>query len=252
MGVSRSGALVLAYLMICRGLSLMEAVTALRLTRDIGPNWGFLEQLRQLDVGLQSKESDANEEPFTDVNWKDAQQTSESFLASPHIFLKTKREKWSSYLKFCSQIWSLQWPSHLSTRLKFSSWQWRNTSRLLNYLLSYWHSVHTGGFTLANRESFVIKGLRALQEDRVCVTLMSGVVALLPKNIMLNTQREQLHVSTSGFMPTVKETLPLAHTHTLIVICWCAAPEEKAQTSETKVCYVPFLVLSYNWIITKI
>lgn len=50
MGVSRSGALVLAYLMICQGLLLVEAIIAVRLNRDIGPNSGFLEQLRQLEL----------------------------------------------------------------------------------------------------------------------------------------------------------------------------------------------------------
>uniref|UniRef100_A0A665TVJ5 Dual specificity protein phosphatase n=1 Tax=Echeneis naucrates TaxID=173247 RepID=A0A665TVJ5_ECHNA len=52
MGVSRSGVLVLAYLMICQRLSLVEAITAVRLNRDIGPNSGFLEQLRQLELSL--------------------------------------------------------------------------------------------------------------------------------------------------------------------------------------------------------
>ncbi|XP_039994326.1 uncharacterized protein LOC120796061 isoform X2 [Xiphias gladius] len=52
MGVSRSGGLVLAYLMICQGLSLVDAIMAVRLNRDIGPNSGFLEQLRQLDLSL--------------------------------------------------------------------------------------------------------------------------------------------------------------------------------------------------------
>lgn len=52
MGVSRSGALVLAYLMICQDLSLTEAITAVRLNRDIGPNTGFLEQLRKLELSL--------------------------------------------------------------------------------------------------------------------------------------------------------------------------------------------------------
>ncbi|KAM4607471.1 dual specificity phosphatase 29-like [Polymixia lowei] len=52
MGVSRSGALVLAYLMMCQGLPLVEAITAVRLNRDIAPNSGFLEQLRQLDISL--------------------------------------------------------------------------------------------------------------------------------------------------------------------------------------------------------
>lgn len=52
MGVSRSGALVLAYLMICQDLSLAEAITSVRLNRDIGPNTGFLEQLRKLELSL--------------------------------------------------------------------------------------------------------------------------------------------------------------------------------------------------------
>ncbi|XP_074531972.1 dual specificity protein phosphatase 13B-like, partial [Halichoeres trimaculatus] len=58
MGVSRSGALVLAYLMICHGLSLVDAITAVRLNRDIGPNSGFLEQLRQLELSLRDIKED--------------------------------------------------------------------------------------------------------------------------------------------------------------------------------------------------
>lgn len=60
MGVSRSGALVLAYLMICQRLSLVEAIIAVRLNRDIGPNSGFLEQLRQLDLSLTEPEQKEN------------------------------------------------------------------------------------------------------------------------------------------------------------------------------------------------
>ncbi|XP_008427992.1 dual specificity protein phosphatase 13B [Poecilia reticulata] len=55
MGVSRSGALVLAYLMIHQGLTLAEAIMAVRLCRDIGPNSGFLEQLRKLDLSLHTQ-----------------------------------------------------------------------------------------------------------------------------------------------------------------------------------------------------
>ncbi|XP_028278692.1 dual specificity protein phosphatase 13B isoform X2 [Parambassis ranga] len=62
MGVSRSGALVLAYLMICQGLSLVEAITAVRLNRDIGPNSGFLEQLRQLELSLDPQSRQISEE----------------------------------------------------------------------------------------------------------------------------------------------------------------------------------------------
>ncbi|XP_067092311.1 uncharacterized protein [Osmerus mordax] len=52
MGVSRSGAMVLAYLMICQHVSLVDAIMAVRLNRDIGPNAGFLLQLRQLELNL--------------------------------------------------------------------------------------------------------------------------------------------------------------------------------------------------------
>ncbi|XP_042358539.1 dual specificity phosphatase 29 [Plectropomus leopardus] len=54
-GVSRSGALVLAYLLICQKLSLVDAIIAVRLNRDIGPNSGFLEQLRQLELSLSAQ-----------------------------------------------------------------------------------------------------------------------------------------------------------------------------------------------------
>ncbi|KAJ0060082.1 hypothetical protein NL108_002891, partial [Boleophthalmus pectinirostris] len=51
-GVSRSAALVLSFLMIKRGLSLMEALHTVRKHRNILPNAGFLNQLRQLDTSL--------------------------------------------------------------------------------------------------------------------------------------------------------------------------------------------------------
>nr|XP_019949489.1 PREDICTED: dual specificity protein phosphatase 13-like [Paralichthys olivaceus] len=53
MGVSRSATLVLAFLMIVEGLSLQEAVAAVRPHRDICPNPGFLQQLRSLDMSLE-------------------------------------------------------------------------------------------------------------------------------------------------------------------------------------------------------
>ncbi|KPP73737.1 hypothetical protein Z043_107153, partial [Scleropages formosus] len=52
MGVSRSAALVLAFLMISEGLTLVEAIKAVRQHRDVCPNYGFLEQLRRLDMTL--------------------------------------------------------------------------------------------------------------------------------------------------------------------------------------------------------
>lgn len=51
-GISRSAALVLAYLMLREGLTLVEAVETVRRHRNILPNAGFLKQLRQLDSAL--------------------------------------------------------------------------------------------------------------------------------------------------------------------------------------------------------
>ncbi|XP_064174205.1 dual specificity phosphatase 29-like [Anguilla rostrata] len=52
MGVSRSATLVLAFLMICENLTLVEAINAVRQHRHICPNEGFLDQLRNLDTTL--------------------------------------------------------------------------------------------------------------------------------------------------------------------------------------------------------
>ncbi|XP_040905367.1 protein phosphatase Slingshot homolog 2-like isoform X1 [Toxotes jaculatrix] len=68
MGVSRSGALVLAYLMICQGLSLVESIIAVRLNRDIGPNSGFLEQLRQLELSQHPQSRQITEEDHSDMS----------------------------------------------------------------------------------------------------------------------------------------------------------------------------------------
>uniref|UniRef100_A0A8C5PUG1 Dual specificity protein phosphatase n=1 Tax=Leptobrachium leishanense TaxID=445787 RepID=A0A8C5PUG1_9ANUR len=55
MGISRAASLVLAFLMISEGLSLLDALRTVSEHRDIFPNHGFLEQLRQLDIKLQDK-----------------------------------------------------------------------------------------------------------------------------------------------------------------------------------------------------
>ncbi|NWY57368.1 DS13B phosphatase, partial [Chionis minor] len=54
MGVSRSATLVLAFLMICEGMSLTDAIQTVRPHRGICPNSGFLKQLRELDLQLRS------------------------------------------------------------------------------------------------------------------------------------------------------------------------------------------------------
>ncbi|XP_069467071.1 dual specificity protein phosphatase 13B isoform X2 [Ambystoma mexicanum] len=52
MGISRSATLVLAFLMICEKLLLVDAIKAVSEHRDICPNTGFLQQLRVLDSKL--------------------------------------------------------------------------------------------------------------------------------------------------------------------------------------------------------
>ncbi|NXY84961.1 DS13B phosphatase, partial [Alcedo cyanopectus] len=52
MGISRSATLVLAFLMICENLSLVDAIQTVRPHRGICPNSGFLKQLQDLDLQL--------------------------------------------------------------------------------------------------------------------------------------------------------------------------------------------------------
>ncbi|XP_036427699.1 dual specificity phosphatase DUPD1-like [Colossoma macropomum] len=59
-GISRSATLVLAYLMIYEGLTLSEAIQAVRSHRSILPNAGFLQQLRELDTELSLQRQTAN------------------------------------------------------------------------------------------------------------------------------------------------------------------------------------------------
>ncbi|KAL9873634.1 dual specificity phosphatase DUPD1 isoform X2 [Glossina fuscipes] len=54
-GMSRSATCVLAYLMICRKMSAVDAIRKVRLRRDIRPNDGFLQQLADLDMELKRK-----------------------------------------------------------------------------------------------------------------------------------------------------------------------------------------------------
>nr|XP_058155084.1 dual specificity protein phosphatase 13 isoform X3 [Dasypus novemcinctus] len=52
MGVSRSATVVLAFLMICENMTLVEAIQVVQAHRDICPNSGFLRQLQVLDNRL--------------------------------------------------------------------------------------------------------------------------------------------------------------------------------------------------------
>ncbi|XP_073990450.1 zinc finger protein-like 1 isoform X2 [Rhodnius prolixus] len=53
MGISRSSTLVLAFLMLKRNMSAVEAVTAVRKHRNIHPNDGFITQLAALDIKIE-------------------------------------------------------------------------------------------------------------------------------------------------------------------------------------------------------
>ncbi|XP_063077807.1 dual specificity phosphatase 29 [Engraulis encrasicolus] len=55
MGRSRSATLFLAYLMICKHMTVVQAIDSVKVHRRIIPNWGFLKQLRELDMSLQEK-----------------------------------------------------------------------------------------------------------------------------------------------------------------------------------------------------
>ncbi|XP_040341402.1 dual specificity protein phosphatase 13B isoform X1 [Herpailurus yagouaroundi] len=52
MGLSRSATVVLAFLMICENMTLVEAIQTVQAHRDICPNSGFLQQLQVLDNRL--------------------------------------------------------------------------------------------------------------------------------------------------------------------------------------------------------
>ncbi|KAL4640006.1 hypothetical protein GN956_G12092 [Arapaima gigas] len=55
MGRSRSATLFLAYLMIEKNMTLVDAIEHVKRRRRILPNWGFLKQLRQLDMQLRGQ-----------------------------------------------------------------------------------------------------------------------------------------------------------------------------------------------------
>lgn len=55
MGRSRSATLILAYLMICQNMTVVDAIEHVKKRRRIIPNGGFLKQLRELDMQLMEK-----------------------------------------------------------------------------------------------------------------------------------------------------------------------------------------------------
>lgn len=67
MGRSRSATLFLAYLMICEDMKVGEAIEHVKKCRRIIPNWGFLKQLRELDMQLLERRNSAEQ------SWHDSQ-----------------------------------------------------------------------------------------------------------------------------------------------------------------------------------
>ena len=61
MGRSRSATLFLAYLMISENMTLVDAIEQVKKHRRIIPNWGFLKQLRELDMQLVDRRKRAPE-----------------------------------------------------------------------------------------------------------------------------------------------------------------------------------------------
>uniref|UniRef100_A0A4X2L0C5 Dual specificity protein phosphatase n=1 Tax=Vombatus ursinus TaxID=29139 RepID=A0A4X2L0C5_VOMUR len=62
MGLSRSATLVLAFLMLRKQLTLVEALRTVSVHRNICPNRGFLSQLRDLDLQLSQERHKGNRE----------------------------------------------------------------------------------------------------------------------------------------------------------------------------------------------
>ncbi|XP_074152859.1 dual specificity protein phosphatase 13A isoform X1 [Sminthopsis crassicaudata] len=65
MGLSRSATLVLAFLMLRKQLTLVEALRTVSVHRNICPNRGFLSQLRDLDLQLSQQQRKGSRENLT-------------------------------------------------------------------------------------------------------------------------------------------------------------------------------------------
>ncbi|KAG5262784.1 hypothetical protein AALO_G00278880 [Alosa alosa] len=61
MGRSRSATLFLAYLMIYMNMTVVDAIDRVKSYRRIIPNWGFLKQLRELDMHLHEQRKGGEE-----------------------------------------------------------------------------------------------------------------------------------------------------------------------------------------------
>lgn len=135
MGVSRSGALVLAYLMIFQDLLLVDAINAVRLNRDIGPNSGFLQQLRELELSLWPQRRQITEEDHTDTSsWWTHKHAVSPWLA-PALFESTFSPTTTYFDKYKSHPMLIAWQMVVNANWSlhlFTYYKWLNIQLLLN------------------------------------------------------------------------------------------------------------------------
>lgn len=118
-GISRSATLALAYLMIKERLTLVEATEAVRRHRNILPNIGFLNQLRQLDRSL------VLHRKTTQQPWAGREKHKETLL---------QQERFESKVHFLHYSWvtlePLRFLKHIITccsNTVRNIWDWKNT-----------------------------------------------------------------------------------------------------------------------------
>ena len=69
-GVSRSASIVIAYIMWDKKMSFEEAFEFVESKRNIGPNNGFIEQLKLFEKELIEKNYDINKIKFEEIKWE--------------------------------------------------------------------------------------------------------------------------------------------------------------------------------------
>ena len=69
-GVSRSASIVIAYIMWDKKMSFEEAFEFVKSKRKIGPNNGFIEQLKLFEKELIEKNYDINKIKFEEIKWE--------------------------------------------------------------------------------------------------------------------------------------------------------------------------------------
>ncbi|KAI1885187.1 hypothetical protein AGOR_G00217600 [Albula goreensis] len=104
MGVSRSAALVAAYLMIFHHMTVVEALLALRKKRAVCPNEGFLKQLRDLNEALlEERDDEERSETMSQSSVIDthARHEADSMLGAQVHSIMVEEEDGASVLSSC-------------------------------------------------------------------------------------------------------------------------------------------------------